>query len=211
MNVTYREMQKKDGDAVKKLINQSFALHSYVSDPGVLKSFLDLYLQSCLAQQTYCCVAEQDGQIIGVIMGQAKTDYRVLTHLRPTLATAYHGLAMQLKAALHGERNTENKEMHRIYDALLAHSGQQFDGVLTLFAISSASRGLGIGKELLRCLTAYLSAHGTRRIYLHTDSTCNYGFYEHQGLTRLGEQSMCMTRSGKPFDMDIYLYGYEIH
>lgn len=39
MEIIYRELRKKDYDAVKAILNESFGLHRYVSDKRVLESF----------------------------------------------------------------------------------------------------------------------------------------------------------------------------
>lgn len=211
MSLIYRQLKKSDHRAVKELINVSFGLHSYVGSQSVLESLLEVYLQSCLSEQTFTRVAEKDGSVVGVIMGQAKCDYRALTHLAPILSMSLHTAAMVCKGLFHREKaGGEYKDMLGIYHELLAESGREFDGVLTLFAVSEQSQGLGVGKELLRLTAEYLRERGVKSIYLHTDSTCNYGFYDSQGFERLGDREMSMTRNGKLSPMGVYLYGYKI-
>lgn len=211
MSLIYRPLKKADHRAVKDLINTSFGMRSYVRSQSVLESMLEVYLQSCLAEQTFAHVAEQDGRVVGVIMGQAKCDYRSFAHLAPMISTSLHAAVMTCKGLLSGEKGGgEYKAMHQIYRELLADSGREFDGVLTLFAVSGQSQGLGVGKELLRLTTEHMRERGVSGIYLHTDTTCNYGFYDSQGFERLGERTMTMTRNGKPGPMGIYLYGYNV-
>ena len=56
------------------------------------------------------------------------------------------------------------------------------------FIVQEKMRGLGIGKELLKRVQSYWQSNGTRRSYLYTDDTRNYGFYEHMGLPVLTKQ-----------------------
>lgn len=209
--ITYREIRKADFESIKNIINESFGLYRYVDNPSVLKSFLNVYLQSCLSEKTFSCVAEKEGKVIGVILGQAKCDYKYFAHLGPIFAMAFHTVAMACKARIYKNNNSDYKRMHQIYHELRSSSGQEFDGVLTLFAVTADCRGLGVGKELVRRLLDYQKNRNTKNIYLYTDSTCNYGFYDNQGFKRLGEKTMQITREHKQVSMDVYLYGYTIN
>lgn len=210
MSLIYREYQKSDGDFIKKLIDESFHLGSYVGDKSVLASWLNVYLYSCLAEQTFTCVAENDGEILGVIMGKAQGDYKFARHLKPAIALSYHTLAMGIKGKIRQVDSGDNRRMHKIYSQLIQESGEKFDGVLTLFAVSKDSQGLGIGKELLRRLLIYEKNHGATNIYLHTDSACNYGFYESRGFVRLGAKEVAFTGVNAQKKLDVFLYSYNL-
>lgn len=210
MNIIYRELKVADYPIVKNLINKSFGLHRYVDSQSILESWLNVYLQSCLAEKTFDCVAEKDGKVIGIIMGQAKSDYRFPVHLKPNLKMAYHSAVMILKSQLQKCDITANKRINQIYHELLTECRQNFDGVLTLFAVTEDCRGLGVGKELLNRLLAYQKESNTKNIYLYTDSTCNYGFYESQGFRRLGEKNMEIMRNHQQDTIEVYLYGYRL-
>lgn len=209
-NITYRKIRRADYEQIQEIINQSFVLYKYVEHPKVLKSLLQLYLQSCLAEQTFNCVAEKDGKVIGVIMGQAKSEYRFSAHLVPILATVFYTLKTNVLAYIYKCSTQDYKGIHEIYDKFLLGRKQEFDGVLTLFAVSEESRGLGVGKTLLHHLLKHLKKKNTHNIYLFTDSSCNYGFYERQGFERLCEERMSITSEKKRATLDVYLYGYKL-
>lgn len=210
MKVIYREIKKADYAAIKNIINESFGLYRYVNDKNVLKSGLDIYLQSCLAEQTFTCVAEADGKVVGVIMGQSKCDYRKLPHLKYIISLVYHNILFNVKAFFAKTDVSDLNLMHQIYDDQLKKSEQTFDGVLTLFAVSAECRGLGVGRTLLHMLLDYQRTHHVKNVYLHTDSSCNYGFYDVHGFTRLSTARAQLTRSGKNTIMEVYLYGYKM-
>ncbi|MBI0144758.1 MULTISPECIES: GNAT family N-acetyltransferase [Bifidobacterium] len=58
---------------------------------------------------------------------------------------------------------------------------------LRLFLVSSRARGRGVGGALWRDTLEHLDQAGIGRFYLHTDSSCDVGFYDHQGMERLAE------------------------
>ncbi|HCQ90394.1 MAG TPA: GNAT family N-acetyltransferase [Clostridium sp.] len=210
MNVTYREIKKSDYGVIEAIINNSFGLYKYVSNPKVLKSLLKMYLQSCLAEKTFSCIAEKDGKVVGVILGQAKSDYKYLAHLNHIFAVAFHSTAMTLKSALYQCSTSDYKKVHEIYHKLILGKEKEFDGVLTLFAVTQDCRGLGVGKKLLFNFFEYLKKKNSTHIYLYTDSSCNYGFYDSQGFVRLGEETVQITSEHKSSTLNVFLYNYTL-
>lgn len=125
MKLTYRKIRKSDKEAVKRIINESFCLYSYVDNKSVLDSFLNVYLYSCLSEATFTCVAEIDGKVIGVIMGNAKNDYHMGEHLTPILAMGYYQMEMFFKSLILGNHFDDYKRMHGIYHELLIENEQR--------------------------------------------------------------------------------------
>lgn len=206
----YRPLEKRDYDAVGQLINKSFGLYRYVPDKRVLKTLMKQYLLSCLAEQTYSWVAEKDGAVVGVIMGNAKSDYRAFGHAKALTLLVFYTLKLYLQTAGSKDKISDYKNIHQIYAGFLEKSKEEFDGVLTLFAVSEACRGLGVGKKLLSGLLQYLKEKKVKKFYLFTDSTCNFGFYDSQGFQRLAEDQLSVTRGSVQTKMSVYLYGYEL-
>lgn len=210
MNVIYREIKKSDYGAIEAIINNSFGLYKYINDPKVLKSLLKMYLQSCLAEKTFSCIAEKDGKVVGVILGQAKSDYKYLSHLNHIFSVGFHSAAMTLKSTLYQCSTSDYKKVHEIYHKLISGKEKEFDGVLTLFAVTQDCRGLGVGKKLLFNFFEYLKKNNSTHIYLYTDSSCNYGFYDSQGFVRLDEETVQITSEHKANTLDVFLYDYTL-
>lgn len=206
----YRTMEKKDYPEIGEILNQAFGLFRYVSDERTLKAFRLQYVYSCLSEATYTCVAEQNGKVVGVIMGKAEKDYSLLAHLPYIIKTITYGFKMMCYGKKCKNGIADYRNILEIYqDFSRKHKGE-FDGVLTLFAVNEECRGLGVGKELLSRLFDYLQKQNVGRIYLYTDTTCSYEFYEHKGFERLEEKQLTVTREEKPFRMNVFLYGYSI-
>lgn len=208
--IKYRPIQKKDYQAVSEIMNQSFGLFHYVSDKKALESFKKQYIYGCLAEATYTCVADKNGNVIGVIMGHSNNIRRRVSHLGYGINTILYSLKMSYLCKKSKSEIQDYKNLHKIYYQFFQKHKNEFDGVLTLFAVDENCRGFGIGKELLSGLLEFLRTKNTKKIYLYTDSTCNYGFYEHEGFGRLEEQRLKLTRDAKPYEMDVFLYSYEL-
>ena len=201
--VIYRTIQKKDYPQVQNLICNSFGLDRYVSDARALEIIKKRYLSSSLAEQTFNCVAEIDGQVVGVIMGASKQDNHKVFHLGQTMASLFYTISLVL---FHAKACKGQGSIHKAYEELIRGRKKQYDGVLTLFIVQDTFRGLGLGKELLKRIRTYWNSMGTRHSYLYTDDTCNYGFYEHMGFTCAARTEVTILRCGKEENMDVYLY-----
>lgn len=210
-NIEFRPIEKADYDTVMEIINQSFSLFRYVKNINVLEAFKKQYLYSCLSEATFTCVAVNNGEVIGVIMGKSDTHYHFITHC--SYAVKMLQYSHKMKQLAHGDKTgiDDYRSLHKIYRQFLQNRKLEYDGVLTLFAVSEKSRGMGVGKKLWQKLYSYQKNCGTKRLYLFTDSTCNVGFYDKQNFRRAEQKNLTITRDGKPFDMAVFLYDYIIN
>ena len=204
-NVHFREIQRSDYKALEKIIRDTWNYERFCS-PDSANRMSKLFLASCLANQTFTCVAERDGEAVGIIMGKNEKKHR--TPLRYTIR--------QIGATASMFCTKERRQVFKFFygidkldSALLAQSGQVFDGELAFFAVRSDQRGTGIGKELFNKLLDYLKSQSIRNFYLYTDNTCNFGFYEHQGMKRIGEQEFNLQPYSNE-DVQFFLYGYNL-
>lgn len=204
--IVYRELVKKDYPFVENLIDKSFGLYQYVPDETTLAQFKHTYLQTCLAEQTYCQVAEKNGKVVGVIMGKANVDYRLTAHILPIASGIWHTLRMKFMARRCGCSTSDYEHLHKVYREFLSGRSDKYDGILTLFAVDETCRGMGIGRKLLQELEKYFWAKEVSRIYLYTDSTCNTGFYDSHGFSGIDERTIQVTRDGQKVDLEVFFY-----
>lgn len=208
--ITYRRIRPEDCETVGEILNQSFYLYTYVSDAKALQEFKRQYVQSCLISATYTQVAELNGKVVGVIMAKANSEWKYRTHIGFGVKAVYHALKMGYHS-LHDRTGIQDfNNLHKIYNEFWRKHKGEFNGSLCLFALNEDCRGKGVGKKLLKGALSYLKMYNVSNIYLYTDTTCNYGFYEHMGFERLEEKPLKLTKNGKPFTMDVFLYGYEL-
>ena len=69
-----------------------------------------------------------------------------------------------------------------------------------------AGRGEGVGEGLYEEGMRYLSYSGVANFYLFTDTSCNYGFYEHQGLKRRVQRQKEVVVNGMKQGMNFFIY-----
>ena len=202
MPLQLREYQKNDFIALKNIIRKTWRYDEF-SSPKTASRLADVFLSSCLANQTYTRVAEIDGKPAGIIMAKNIEEHHAPLRYR----------IRQWRAILSVMLFKEGRKVSGIFGgvndidkALLAEAQTQYQGEVAFFAVSSSVRGKGVGKMLYRKMLDYMRAHSIEKFFLFTDTSCNYGFYEHQGMQRRCEKQKTFEIDGKKAEMTFFLY-----
>ena len=61
---------------------------------------------------------------------------------------------------------------------------------------------------LFQSVLQYMKEQGLDEFYLFTDTSCNYGFYEHQGMIRRMEKAQVFDINGRTAKMNFFIYDY---
>ncbi|MGB6177668.1 GNAT family N-acetyltransferase [Carnobacterium sp.] len=184
--IKYRPIQSSDYVAIEAIIRKSWKYDQFAS-PKIAQRLSKIFLTSCLANQTFTCVAIINEKPVGVIMGKNKKK-----QLRSLKYLSRHWLAVfPLLMSKEGIRISKLfREVNQIDKNFLKNTPIEFDSELAFFVLDENQRGLGIGKNLYQLFLDYLAAEELTSFFLFTDTTCNYGFYDHQGLHRLQEEKL---------------------
>lgn len=204
-NIYFRQINSSDYNSIEKIISDTWGYERFCT-PKIAKRMAKLYLASCLANQTFTCVAVNNGKPVGIIMGKNEKKHHAPIRY----------LVMQFLGVTAMISTKEGRRISKLFQGfqeldkeLLAKSGKNFDGELAFFAVRSDQRGTGIGKKLFIRLLAYMKSQNIKNFYLYTDSTCNYGFYEHQGMKRINEKIYNLKHYSKK-DLLFFLYEYNM-
>lgn len=103
----------------------------------------------------------------------------------------------------------EFSKVSQTYKEIIQGKEDDFQGCIQLFIVSEESRGLGVGKTLIKYLSNYMIDMKVNSIYLYTDTRCNYGFYDSQNFNRLNEKEIYFDTI--PSSLNIFLYGYKFN
>ena len=205
-NIVYRPYQPQDAEDIKKIINEAFYIHRYVTGRLVLDSALEIYLRERLLASTWTRVAVQDERVVGIIMGQVDGQPRLGGRFTNRLLTLAHTLRAGILGLPQWKSMRKYFAFDRVYGELRKKTPSPLTDELTLFAVDSSTRGLGIGKTLYRDYLDHLRSLGRSDFYLYTDSLCTFQFYEKQGMTRTASEDMNLVLDGKPEALGVYLY-----
>lgn len=205
--VTYRPFEEEDFEELAAILQETW--HTEVPSPeyGFLEACNDLSYS--LSISTFSQVALVDDKPCGIVLACPDTSrvgahkrwfviskeyFRRMRELEPEAAAAYW----------RGIQLTEAKN-----DKLLHDSGYAGSTEITLLAVSSSARGMGIGSVLIDAATTYLTEAGANRAFLYTDTDCTWQFYESHGFKRASTYRS--TREERHLlPRELYVYGLDL-
>lgn len=206
-NIILRPICRKDYQAIETIIRKTWKYDSICADQKDARHMARLYLRSCLRRANFSCVAEEKGQVLGVILADCKTAAHPGSLYRALAQAWAAGLLFTAKS---GRRLGKFFQVFdRTDEELLQETYCSFDGEICLFAMEESVRGKGVGKRLFSEAMKYLKAQKAKKLYLFTDSSCTWQFYERRGMVRLGEKVVEISpRVG--YNLYMYIYGCEV-
>lgn len=205
MNVEIRECQKQDFKTLENIIRETWNYDKF-SSPKTASKLARVFLSSCLANHTFSRVAILDGTPVGIILGKNIAAHRCPLKYR----------LKQIGAIISLQISKEGRNISKIFGSingidkqLLKECGKEYPAELTLFAVNPSCRGKGIGKMLFQSVLDYFKQQKLDEFYLFTDTSCNYGFYEHQEMIRRHEKKHTFQINGQTEKMNFFIYEYQ--
>ena len=166
----------KDIKRVASLTQQAVKFSRFVISKDIFDYSLYFALRSFLSA-TYCIGAYIDDELIGFITCDFKNKNKIyqsqeLLTLNETLKKKFDDYMFLEDTKIYGN----------VCHDLLAKENDVFDGEITLFVVDQKNRGLGVGKQLLLQALDYYQKEQASKIFLTSDSECNYHYYEKFGF-----------------------------
>ena len=201
-SVKLRELKKRDLPALEDVIRRTWNYDKFAT-PKTARKLAKVYLATCLTNQTYTRIAEVNGVPAGLILGKdIEKHHRPLKYrLHQIFAVCGLLISKEGRGILNFYKNVDD-----IDNQLLKQCNKDYKGEVALFALSPEYRGLGIGKMLFHSLLAYMKSQSISDFYLYTDTSCNFGFYEHQGMIRQQQHKHLVDMKGQKGELEFYLY-----
>ena len=204
MKITFREYQKEDFKILGNIVRETRHYDEF-SSPKTAVKLARVFLSSCLTNYTFSRVALLNNKPIGIILVKNIANHKCPLKYR----------LKQMKYILSLYLSKEGRKVSKIFEnvygidkQLLADAGKTYPSELTLFAVDTSCQGKGVGKNLFNSALEYLNKQRINEFYLFTDTSCNYGFYEHQGMIRRCEQEHIFNIKGHQAKMNFYIYDY---
>lgn len=205
-NMKLREFLKEDTAAIESIICEAWH-YTELCSAQTARKLAKVFLSSCLANQTYTQVAVSDNVPAGIIMAK-----NIKVHRCPLKYRIRQALAI-LSLYLSGEGRKTAKIFSSVSETdkqLLKECKEEYQGELSFFAVSAPVRGTGAGKKLFQSALHYMKSQDMNNFFLFTDTSCNFGFYEHQGMVRRGAKNKSFTIDGKEEKMTFFIYDCHI-
>ncbi|KFI56403.1 GNAT family acetyltransferase [Bifidobacterium cuniculi] len=183
-DITYRALESADYPTIEQLLCDEWGNPAQGHDLAMKLAEIDL--EDCLARTTCAQVAVADGKVVGVVLGGIHAD---LDHDK---AERHHGASLKLRMSLDlnpgGHEAYEQLKRNEKADRELLEQakaeGHAYDAEVVLLLVDASVRGQGIGQHLFDWLLDQFKEAGVQHYFLHTDSRCQYRFYDKQGLAR---------------------------
>ncbi len=178
-DVIYRPYHESDRDDIVSLIAKMWYPH--VSD-DLARQHGNFELDWHLAHQDHTVVARLDNKFAGLIFSRSPK----LEH-----ATDFAGDFNKLISKYPEDHpmitgiNWLRDEVHAVESVKKTHPNVG-TGWLELLMVSPEIRGIGLGKTLYKLGIENLANSGATHYRLLTDDDCDWTFYEHDKMTRLG-------------------------
>lgn len=202
MRIVLREYQRQDFKTLADIVRKTWHYDKFCT-PKTAERLAGVFLSSCLTNYTFSRVAVVEERPVGVILVKSEKEHRCTfsDRLRQICAVA----------ALFSSREGRTvskifKNVNGIDRDLLKSCCREYQGEIALFAVDGDFRGKGIGKILFRSAQDYMKARNIQEFYLFTDTSCNYGFYEHQGMIRRRERKHTFDVYGQTAEMEFFVY-----
>jgi ribosomal protein S18 acetylase RimI-like enzyme len=204
-SVQYRAFKKEDVKALVRVIIESWD-YDKIFSKKVARHFAHLFLYSELSRKTFARVAEVDGEALGVIIADVKGKDKQFKDRFYFLKAVWH--AFQLCLSKEGRSLLKHQGYGTMVNnkEMLNSLNESFDTEVALFAVSPRAQGLGIGSNLFKYFLDQMKEKRIEKFFLYTDTTCNFGFYEHKGLKR---QTAVERYIPQPVDKTIEYYIYK--
>ncbi|MBF0921467.1 MAG: GNAT family N-acetyltransferase [Atopobium sp.] len=132
---------------------------------------------------THRFVAKQNGQILGLIFcsnGETPADFEKWQKLENE--TTAKAKKLFSEADFKGYEICGDVESHLVHNYWNTNTNDA-KWEITLFCVSPAAQGKGVGGMLFSYMLNFLKEQGAKHYFLATDDDCDISFYQHNGLT----------------------------
>ena len=200
--IKIRAFQKQDIPYLEEIIRKTWNYDRFASEKTA-KRLAKVFLASCLTNQTFIRVAALGERSVGVIMAKDSKSHRCPLGYRLRQIWQIFRLMITKEGR---QVSSIFRSVNDIDQILLQERKKAYQGELAFFAIGEECRGKGIGAKLFAEVREYMRQQGVENYYLYTDTSCNFGFYEHMGMQRCGEKKKTFEILGQQAEMQFYLY-----
>lgn len=194
-----KAFQRKDTRKAIQFAITGMHLGVYVKNKFLLKLYGRYFWYQQINRATQILAAYEGDTLVGVLLaeinGEPKKEYSCLRAIYVKWIDFVQRVFFRESAGLYDD---VNKALFKTYQE--THSP---DGEILFFAVNPDGKTKGIGTMLLNEL-----AHQEKgkQLYLYTDNTCTYQFYEHRAFEKVGEQNITLDFNGNPVPMTCFLY-----
>lgn len=208
--ILYKTVSKNEVEGIKKLINDHFNYNRFSNNNRISNYIADFYLRGVLLISTYSLVAVKNNEAVGIIFGRSDKETLFPGRLVNIIILAFDFLRIFVLSIFNLKPVLQALKFDKAYKKLTSDCNQKFEGEITTLIVSKKFQGFGIGKKLYSEFYNYLIKTGSRSFFLYTDDSLSYGFYDKQGMRRIGTTKITLDIKPVPQKLEIYLYSKDV-
>lgn len=208
MKPLFRNVKSEDFNKIKLMMEVAWKYQEMFDESFMGEIVVESFFNEVLHNSSYSQVAELDGEVVGVIFGRVDSEDPKLRMLEPHMGK-------QIRDVL-----TASKEDQEVYinyyettklahEILMRNKEKEYDSSIELFLIEEKARGYQIGSTLLKEIENYFHQQHAKKVFLYTDTECDYTFYDYKKFTQVEEWSPQLSSKGFSEDFTYYLYEKE--
>ncbi|MBW3080071.1 GNAT family N-acetyltransferase [Bifidobacterium sp. 79T10] len=189
VGVTLRPLRRDDHPALIAMMRRMWYADPAMGD-DCARRLATIDLHHGLSCSTIATVAVYGGRVVGMILACVDAKASLLRstpfnrHVRRVIRES-----LPLPFTADGRRGIRDAlDLIAVDRRLMRGLGKRYDAEVVLFLVDGRMRGKGVGRLLFDHAIGRFHAQGARRYFLFTDTTCDAGFYDHRGLTRIREE-----------------------
>lgn len=208
--VLYRPFEDSDFEPLTEIVREFWHNDSDLPSREYALQEASFDLAHLLAKSTFSQVALIDGKPCGFILARAEDP-------NPAPLAQWSETAAVLDRTMKETEPAANKRFHAWYDRmaqinarLCAQCDVPEQNEVTLLAVGSQAQGLGIGTVLFDAVSSYFASLGELKVYLYTDASCSWQFYERHGMKRLISYRPNREERSLSLPREMYVYGMDL-
>lgn len=186
--ITYRPVTWDDVDDIAEEFDRTWGSCAATGGSDISMLLSRHFTLHYLVPSTRGQVAQrEDGAFLGVTLSRVVGQSVLFPDAQRELDRVDEALRA---SGLGAKALADTERWHRIEEEMedAISINQSTQGEVELFLVASSARGHGVGGTLWREQMRFFADSGVSRYYLHTDTSCDVGFYDHHGLKRVAER-----------------------
>lgn len=205
--VRYRPFEDGDLDAVASILRPEWHTRSEIEEYNHLEAEMDLAY--CLSTSTFSQVALIDGVPQGIVLARVEGERAADADRWLRLEAQLFERLRELDESAAEWMRSYTRSSLRVNNGLLEQSGVDRGAEIVLLAVGRSARHLGIGSVLIDAAASYCADRSAQSLYLFTDTSCSWQFYEHHGLKRVAAHR-CNREERRVLAREMYLYHLDL-
>ncbi|ORX85525.1 hypothetical protein BCR32DRAFT_265583 [Anaeromyces robustus] len=199
MVIQIKELNKKDYEITRKFSIEGMDIRRYSNRPYEIYFYSNFFFLFELLRATQILAAYDNDNLVGVLMVQMKNEPTKINSICCKIQFLFFKFMLLFMFSGAGAEYQEANE--KMYNEYLKTN--EPDGELSFFVVDPKLQGKGIGSLLLNELQKIEKG---KKIYLYTDSGCNYQFYDHKNFIKEQVKEIEMKIHNNIIPLTCFLY-----